>query len=613
MKKFLSVRHFLFISGLLALFTLLIVRLTDLQIFHGEMYTKRAENNRYYSHSIFSRRGILLDRYGDPLVWNVQKYYQKVDPFSLYSEKKPIERDQALILLASNSASIETDTERSYLYPESMAHALGYVGDATAEDLQRDETLAVGYQIGKAGLELQYDKQLRGRDGKETYEINALGQKQRLIDKVDAQPGADLKTTLDPYLTEIASRYLKGVKGAVVITNAENGSILALTSQPSFDPNVLSQSYPDKEKEKLRKQQIQSFFLDPEKLFFDRAISGAYPPGSIFKLATALAGLENKKIDINTQVIDEGRIKVGEYEFGNWYFRQYGRVEGAISLSRAITRSNDIYFYKVAEWTGPKNVADMARLLGLGSKTGIDLPAETKGLIPDPEWKQKVKNEKWYLGDTYHMGIGQGDILTSPIQIAQMTQAIANSGSLCKVSLIETEKRDCRQIGVQLGDLKSIWEGMVGACSSGGTAYPFFPYNTKRIKEGQTIDEKLQSGAVACKTGTAEFGGADEHGYRKTHAWFSSILSLPDLTQASLTQASSSATANFDVFSHANTTSSLSDVQLFQRWKQKVATTGFPAKITITILSESDDANPFKEGSKDAAPIARKIVDWMTQ
>jgi len=616
---------FIFALTWVAVFTVLFLRITQLQVVQGQEYVKKAEDNRFYTQRLPSLRGVILDRFGDPLVWNVQKFFAVENPGALYEKQTPIERDQALELMATSSASVNTETQRFYRFPQSLSHVLGYVGDATAEDLERSSSVQVGQQLGKAGLELTYQKQLEGSDGKIVYEIDALGHKLRQVDKTDPTVGQNLSTSIDPYVTEVAAQALSGKRGAVIITDATTGQIIALTSSPNYDSNTLSQSDSDPLKEAERKAKVQSFFTNPEMLFFDRAISGAYPPGSVFKLVVGLAGLENKTLNADTQVDDEGILKVGDFNFGNWYYRQYGRVEGMISLVRAIARSNDIYFYKAAEWTGPDNIATMGRLLGLGDKTGIDLPAETRGLMPDPEWKQKAKSEKWFLGDTYHMGIGQGDILTSPIQLAQMTQALANQGTLCQVSIVNQDQRKCRQSIANQDDLKLILAGMVGVCSAGGTAYPFFPYNTQRtLSDTSDIMQQLDNGVVACKTGTAEFGASDSRGYRKTHGWFTSIVELPNFQQnfqngLNVISASGSAQVAPAPIEGATPSAEVAfqneeqdtPQELWQKWQQKVEEKGFPKNITITVLVESDDVNPYREGSIDGAPIAKKIIDWM--
>jgi penicillin-binding protein 2 len=616
--SFLDSRVCLFIAGITAFFSLLMVRTIELQVFKGEKYLAQAEENRFYTQPLPARRGVILDRYGEPLVWNVQRYFFVANPRALYESRTPISREDALQLYTSTqSAQVATDTERLYRYPFALAHTLGYVGEVTAEDLQRDESLEVGQHIGKAGLEYTYENQLRGVDGKQVFEIDALAQKQRQVRKTDPQPGHDLQTTLDPYLSEVAAKELTGKKGTLIMTDVETGKVIALVSQPAFDPNILSQTFLDKDKELQRKAQVQTFFQDENKLFFNRAVSGAYPPGSIFKVITSLAGLENQKLTASTQVVDEGKIQVGEFEYGNWYYRQYGRVEGPLTIVRALARSNDIFFYKVAEWTGPDKLAEMARAFGLGDKTGIDLPAEAKGLVPDTAWKEKVRGEKWFLGNTYHYGIGQGDLLTSPIQMAQVTQAIGNGGRLCTVSLSKEKSPDCRDENLKDENLELVLEGMLQACSTGGTAFPFFPYNTDKVSPGQSAREAFEKGAVACKTGTAEFGAADEQGHRRTHAWFTMITQLPELgSTAAASEETKTASESADIELTASSSaqvSMLSNETLFQKWHQEVEKHGFPHKVSITVMLESDEQKQFKEGSSDAAPIAKKLIDWMVQ
>lgn len=610
-----------------ALFTVLFLRLGDIQLANGALFQAQADENRFFRKVLPAQRGLILDRYGDPLVWNIQQYFQVSDPKVLFPITTPVTRESALQLIATGGAeAVMTRPQRLYRFPASIAHVVGYVGEVTAEDLQKLPGLKPGMVIGKAGLELQYQKQLEGTEGLVVYEVNALGQKQRQVQVQPSLPGKDLGTSLDPYLTEYVSRQLGDVLGTAIITDADTGKVLALTSRPAFDPNVFSQMSQDPQKESERRQQIQQLFLDPRNLFFNRAISGAYPPGSIFKLMTALAGLEDKKIDERTEVVDAGTLKVGEYEFGNWYFRQYGRVEGAVNLSKAISRSNDIYFYKVAEWLGPDALAQFSKMFGFGSKTGIELPAEARGMVPDPEWKEKVKGENWFLGNTYHFGIGQGDVLTTPIQVAQMSQALANGGLLCPLSVLagNTENGnvlvgnspECRQVGISSEHWHTVLGGMIGACSAGGTAFPLFSYNADRYDAQKTPELNFANGALACKTGTAEFGGEDAQGHRRTHAWITVLATLPDLANGNATPSaglSATPSAQAEVFSplKIKTVAQMSDEELHQSWSAKAKQFGFPSKIAITILLESDDKVPYREGSTDDGPIARKIVDFL--
>lgn len=630
--KSVSLTRLVFFSvTLLGVFVLLVFRLMDVQLVEGQTYLKRAESNRFFTIPVPADRGIFLDRYGDPLVWNTAKYFKIQQPDALFESRVAIPRDEALSLLASTaSATVITDTERHYRYPFSTSQVLGYVGGVTAEDLQKDATLHIDEQVGKAGLEKVEESQLRGQDGQQVFEINALGQKQRLVEQTTPQTGQDVATTLDPYLSEVALQALDNHKGAVVITDAQTGDVLTLISSPSFDPNILSQTFAETEKEDARKKEVQALFTDPNNLFFDRAIAGAYPPGSVFKTVTALAGLEAGKVDTTTEVVDDGSLKLGAYEFGNWYYSEYGRVEGAINIIQAITRSNDIFFYKVAEWAGPEAIAATARSFGMGQKTGLELLGESPGLVPDPTWKLQARNERWYLGDTYHYGIGQGDLLTTPVQIAQLTQALGNHGTLCAVHVTtnadpnqqdstQPAQKNCRDVGVKTENLDTVLQGMVGACSPRGTGFPFFPYNQKKAQPTLQVEQQIDQGMVACKTGTAEFGLADGRGYKKTHGWFTMVVGLPDLSALATTSGQLSVSPH--PVPAATSSASLTtapvisaDPQtLWKEWHQRIQAHSFPRRLTITVLVESDDQNLFREGSRDAAPVAKKILDWMLQ
>jgi penicillin-binding protein 2 len=590
----------------LSIATLLIVRAFDLQFSRGGVFRAQADDNRFFTLPVAAERGVLLDRYGQPLVRNARRYYRVINPTALHYTVEPITREVALAEMATQSGSVVSQPERTYPFGEALSHIVGYIGAVTADDLVDNPSLGITDSIGKLGLELVFDRQLRGLGGREQYEINALGQRQKRVSLEPAQPGQNVPTTLDPYLSEVAYRALGSQTGVVGILDAESGEVLALVSAPTFNPNLLTRVSQDPDQERQRQGAVQTLFQDPRQLFFNRAINGQYPPGSVFKLITALAGLENEKIDLATTVVDEGVLKVGEYEYGNWYFRQYGQTEGTLGLIRAIARSNDIFFYKVAEWVGPEHLATMARTFGLGQVTGIGLTPEAKGLVPDPIWKELQLGERWFLGNTYHYGIGQGDVLVSPVQIAQMVQALAHHGTLCQPTLVKTGKKQCRELGLHEENISSVLTGMLDACSPGGTAFPFFPHNADR-RGGATPYEDLAKGAVACKTGTAEFGGAvNAQGHRKTHGWFvaikevhaDQIISDELPAEWSLPVATGSATA-------------MSAQQLRQAWVAQLKERGFPQRLVFVSFVESSEEVPFKEGSRDAAPLIQKMIEWM--
>lgn len=412
------------------------LRLVYLQIWEAKYYRLLADENRIKQEILPAERGKILDRFGEVLTLS-----------------------------------------------EANAHVLGYVGEVSEEEVDK---FYLGAVVGKMGLEKQYDQRLRGRDGLSILEQDAQGKVLRELRRIEPIQGEGLLTTLDAGLQAKAFELMDKRKGAVVISNPNNGEILALVSSPGFDAGNLPK-----------------FLTDKDLPLFNRAIGGEYPPGSVFKIVTATAALEEGRIDETTKIEDTGELRVGPYRFGNWYFDQYGRKEGWIEITRALGRSNDIFFYKLGEYLGINALADWARYFGLGSQTGIDLEGEVSGLIPDPEWKETVLKDQWYLGDTYISAIGQGNILTTPLQINQMIDVIASRGKLCKPFLVG--ESNCRKLDIQEKTLSLVTEGLRQVCETGGTAWPFFDFPV----------------GVAGKTGTAEFGQQEDKAKIKTHAWFS--------------------------------------------------------------------------------------------
>lgn len=419
-------------------------------------------------------------------------------------ENRRVEADRGVItdrqdrVLARNGLDEEGNKIREYPYGQTGAHVLGYVGLASPEDIQRCQTqencqLLAGEMVGKLGIERTYDQILRGNFGERLVETNASGQELRIIGQKNPVAGRNLKLNLDMDLTKHITQVLaardreKPTRGAVVVSRAGSNEILALVSWPGFDPNLFTG------------QKVDGPYLSPADVLadkenlplFNRASAGAYPPGSIYKLVTATAGLETGGIDQDTLVEDTGELKVGDFRFGTWNFDQHGQKEGDIGLIRALARSNDIFFYKTGEWAGVEQLRLWSEKLGLGKKTGIELGSEVSGLVPDPVLKERQTGERWFLGNTYHMSIGQGDLLATPLQLNRMTAAVV-SGQLCPARLELGDSREgCQEVGLSRQHRKLILEGMIQACAQGGTAFPFFQFEP----------------AVACKTGTAQHGG----------------------------------------------------------------------------------------------------------
>jgi len=621
--------------------TLTFVRLIDVQVIRGEHFLELAEANRLFKITLPRMRGLIVDRYGKPLVKNYPIYHQISDPHQVYAAKQLIAADLALSLMATQSGSVETTVRRVYPLGEVLAPVIGYTGVVSAEDLQKDKNLHPTDLVGKQGLERSFDLNLRGELGEELYEIDAMGRKNKLITSKLGEPGQNVKTSIDPYLSLIAYEAMGDHTGVVLITDGSTGDVLSLVSVPSYDANLITARYADEKLERFRQQTVAEMFTDERQLFFNRAVSGVYPPGSVFKLVTAAAGLSTAAIDAQTSVLDEGVLKVGDYSYANWYYSQYGGTEGEISLRRAIARSNDIYFYKAAEWIGPNRLAEAAREFGYGQPTGIELAGEQFGLVPDVDWKEQVLGERWFLGNTYHFGIGQGNLLVTPLQVNQMTQVLINHGSRCSPRLLPSLETDCHGVALADEHLDLILAGMLDACSSGGTAYPFFSWNERHREQELSAYEQIKRGAVACKTGTAEFGGSDERGFKKTHGLFVMAVGVDELLKPFLEEVTTddSATASSSVVNmndqNLNQQSNVQNmtqtgksevsqtadrVQLnlekyrdHQAWLAEIRQHVFPEKIVITVLVESDEKQPFMEGSRDAAPVALEILEWMVQ
>jgi len=589
----------------IAIFGLFLARLIDVQMVRGNSFRKLANDNRLFRWRVPPERGAILDRYGQPLVLNNRQYQIKDDTQVLYAPLKKIDETQALSWISTASAQVEFELYRSYPWSNALAHVLGFVGPVSVTDLETNDQLKSSDQVGKSGLEKVWDTLLQGRAGFNEFEINALGQRQRIINQQPAQPGQIIVSSLDPYLSKVATLAMKDQPGAVIIEDAETGQILSLVSSPGFDPNLLTVPHGSEDIE--HSQLIDTLFSDTGRRLFNRAVSGAYPPGSIFKLVTALAGLETGSLDEETTVVDEGILEVGEYSFSNWLYSSLGRTDGPIQLVKAIARSNDIYFYKAAEWTGPEAIAKMAERLGLNQATGLEIGAEATGLIPNPAWKEEIQGERWYLGNTYHMGIGQGDVLVTPVQVAQLTQTIINGGVLCQPSLsLKTDASHCFTLNLNPEHVELVLQGMLGACAPGGTASLFFEFSpqpeTNTFSNPETV---LDKGGIACKTGTAEFGLANDLGARRTHAWFT-MAGLLDFSQ--INQSHQSPQGNQSL-GEVDDGRELMDLR--QEWLGSITSKNLPHKIVITVLVESTDEAPYKEGSREAAQVARTIWDWM--
>lgn len=503
---------------------ILVGRLLYIEVFQGAYYKKLSNQNRTRITIIPAGRGVILDRKGRALVANSPA-------FKLVEEKDGkknitiLGRDDALKKI-SQGVDIKNDVLRDYIYKSAFTHVLGYVGPISEDEVSRPEfsDYAVSDFVGKLGLEKSYESLLHGKNGKELFEVDSRGKMTRSLGNEPPQDGKNLNTTLDLDIgLSVAEAFRHVEKGAVIVSDPRDGGILAIYSKPTFDPNIFT--HPDKYEAEGDYKAPENTITDSENQpLLDRAISGTYPPGSTFKLITATAALEDGSIKPDTQIEDTGILKVGAFSFGNWYFLQYGRREGSLDIVGAIKRSNDIFFYKAAEETGVDNVSLWAKTFGLGSKSGIDLYGEAHGTVPTVEWKKQAIGEQWYLGDTYNYGIGQGYLLTTPLQVNMWATVFANGGTLYKPHLIAGKKEAIKKNFIKGEYMGLIREGMRQSCDTGGVAWPLFDFKVKNpnlIIDNNDYSEEASGGArftrvkLACKTGTAEIGGADT----KPHAW----------------------------------------------------------------------------------------------
>jgi penicillin-binding protein 2 len=570
--RYIAIRGFLLPLILILASVTLLFKLFHLQIVKGEEYRLLSDSNRIRTDIIHAPRGVIFDRNGVPLVQNSPGFRQVIGD----NKTKLISREESLELLAKGEKNLEVYSHRDYTYKESISHVLGYIGQISKEEMESTEFS--DYKgtdwVGKSGIERQYEHILKGIDGKQLIEVDALGKKVRSLGQTDPVSGQDIKLTIDLKIQEAVYQATKNMKRGAVIVSTPDGEILAMISRPTFDPNLFTRDLTYKVASDSAYQNTGQILTDSQSQpALNRAISGIYPPGSTFKLITSAAGLTNNIIDKNYRVTDTGVIRIGEFSYANWYFTNNGKTDGEVNVVRGLSRSNDIFFYRLAEKVGVDKLSATAVKFGLGTKTGIDLTGEEEGLVPNPAWKKEQIGESWYLGDTFHYGIGQGYLLTTPLQVNTFTTVFANGGTLYEPSLIRTRDPKIRSKGLLSENSASlIRQGMVDSCKPKiGVAWPLYNFKVKnpnlkvdgknflavREASGSARPQELREIPIACKTGTAQHGGEDT----LPHAWIT-------------------------VFAPA-----------------------YNPEIVVTVLNEESG-----EGSNEAAPIAKKILEsYFTQ
>ena len=417
----------------------------------------------------------------------------------------------------ATESELITEWVRDYRLGFRLAHVSGYLGEVKEDEVGKVSAKCptkgprkLGSLVGRGGLEEQYNCILVGIDGEELVEVDALGKRVRTLGRKEPIAGDDLTTSIDSGLQLKVVELFEGNTGAVVVSGKDN-EILAFYSSPSFDPNSFIRGNYD---------EIDEILNDSALPIFNRVSGGTYPPGSTVKPLVAAAALEEKIIDEDYVYEDTGQILIqtdyGDFSYKNWYFTSAGGVEGKIGVEKAIARSTDTFFYKLGEMRGIDLLSEWLISFGLNEETGIDLPGEVSGLIPDPEWKLREKGEKWFLGNTYHMSIGQGDVSVTPLALNSAISSLAFGGTYCKPHFVSSEfdqNEKCVSLDLKEDNLKQVVDGMIAACSDGGTGYPFFDF-----KDRHGFD-------IACKTGTAQITG-DKDG--DTHAWFTAFAPADD-------------------------------------------------------------------------------------
>lgn len=520
------------------IFVIFLLRLWHLQVIKGKEYKKIAEHNRLRIIKIPAPRGIIYDRNNTPLVKNIptfdislsraelpqdpqtfselgnligldpQEIKEKlngssINPFEPVKLKENVSwKDVAKVearRIDFPGLQVDVETSREYLYGSVGSHVIGYLGRLTPQQAKNPDYKDVPRRafIGQWGAERLYDKVLRGVVGEKVIEVDAVGRKIRFLGERDAIKGNDIKLAIDIELQRNAEESLKNKTGAVVAVEPDTGDILVLASTPSFDPNLFARGIDYKDWER--------FINDPRKPLINRALQSQYPPGSTFKIITAIAGLEEGVITDATETICRGRILLGNRIFRCW--REEGH--GVTAFKKAIVESCDVFFYEAGRKLGIDKIAEYALMFGLGEPTGINLSDEKSGVVPSTQWKYKNMHQQWFLGETFNTAIGQGYVSATPIQMARFIASVVNGGKIYKLNLLrtpETKPRVIKEVKLRPETFEKIKNALAGVVAeTGGT--------------GNMARSNLIS--IGGKTGTAQVVGKNKHSAKyKDHAWF---------------------------------------------------------------------------------------------
>ncbi len=547
------------------LFGVMLTRAATLQIIQGGKQRTMADENRDRGSIIRAPRGIIYDINHVKLVKNTPNYEATILPSELPKDKKSrdkviqnaaktlgisgqtiedkvdekglsytepillkenVSRNDAFVILSKGLKGIDVPVNpiRDYLDGGLLSHVLGYVGRISEDELKSksDEGYRLTDYIGKTGLESSYENVLRGKDGSQRYEVDSQGNVVKYLGEQEPQLGDSLVLSIDFGLEQKLADSMKkemdkvhATKATAIAMNPQNGEILAMVDIPTYDNNLFSKGISAADYSKL--------INDPNDPLLPRAIAGEYPSGSVIKPFIASGALQQGTITENSTVNSTGGIHVGSWFFPDWKAGGHGIT----NVTKAIADSVNTFFYAVAggygdiKGLGPELIKHYLDLFGFDKPTGVDISGEGKGNIPTPEWKEKVENQPWYLGDTYHMGIGQGDLLVTPLQISNATCAIANGGTLYEPhfvnkvvdendKVIDTKQpKILNQNFISSKNIDIVRRGM-----------------RQTITDGSGQQLKDEPVAVAGKTGTAQFGPNNS----KEHGWFTSFAPFDNPT-----------------------------------------------------------------------------------
>ena len=530
----------------------LILRMMYLQLYRGDKYAYLAEKNRFKLKKIESPRGKIYDRNGKLVVTNGAGYrlvylkerdnnpeiVKEISEVTGYDEefiKKrikngeifPYTRENVLVESLDEETAhklmekiidypylqVQTYSKRRYLYDTTASHSIGYVKKISEKEYEKlkDEGYSPRDIIGKDGLERTYDKELQGEDGYEYIEVNAFNRVQRRVaeEKVPV-PGKNLYMTLDMELQQYMEEQFKEDKrvGAFIAMDPKTGELITMVSYPTYSLNMFSSQ--------ILNEDWQKIINDPGRPLTNKTIAGEYPPGSVFKVVSAISFLENG-IDPKEKYLDRN----GYYEIGKWRWRAWkAGGHGYVDMKKSIVESANPYYYRLADQIGHKPIVETAHIFGLGEKTGIDIPGEKKGILPDVEWKKKVIGSGWYKGDTILLSIGQGYLTVTPLQIAVLYAAIANKGytyspHLAK-SLVDFSGQKVEEILGKKHEIKNFPKKYYDILNDALIATVAQNNGTTKILRRKDI-------TVAAKSGSAQ----NAHS-KTTHAWVAGYFPAED-------------------------------------------------------------------------------------